>query len=1093
MDVAGVGHAAADLLGGEWSLQSLWAAIAPYSMWLAISAFLIALALSGFGKRVRSVIEEMFFTNWQLTLLGSAALILSLAGGWTTWDGMRNFTGEPVLSLMFTFGIHGVMLIVAWLIGESFATGMSSVPQRGYARATAPLLMVIGAAVLLLAIATVGAYAWSYGIAANTLITTLAVATALLIGTFLLLAFSGSDIVAPYTQALRIIIRNSMLWVMFIACMSTSVFFSFDSRFNVVFPQEERKRVADLRAQNQVTGILADIGGTITQRRLEQSEDLFKSQGWRDYDANLVKLATAAQTAQGEIEQYFVQQMEERRRGIAQQQERITTAQSGQIGLANKKLSLTDELSNTKAERPRLAAEYAQHKTELDTKRQEADAKRIEAMAEDRGVEGTGKVGKGQVYRERMGELGRLLDEIKIREERTRDAQRRLNAVESRVAQVERELTGIDGEIAKMKGEAQTAEMRIKAVEDASVTADGPKLDPARALLAFENARSEFRQEPNIERLAQVQQLCTQLNSAMSGTPATKERVRSIDCDPKQASEAAGVLFALNAGFKSFENNCSGGDKLAQHNDADGLFGFARKCLADSGLPSKDTDALRTKISFTELTRDDRAHRFVVSWNAFGDGNRLAYLALAIAIGIDSLIFMTGLFGANAVRSPLSDVPSSKARNAHQLEAVIETALLPDKYENANAVIDAMHPITPHDGFTAEVVLPDATGPGAQRVLKVLNAAATIGAVARDTARPHRYLVRGELFEFLSSVAKKAFESDKRYVDMAELERVVTVALLPRVGDNAETVLSYLHPIGEKHGFTGEIRLDEVLQEDRRTVRSALNAGATLERVQRAGSDARHYYIHGDFYKALARIRGRLLASAAPSARFGGVVQEHRPMIEGVGRQQPALTHSPAAEGTQTPAAKASATVDLDAFVTAKLLKSIGIEPRHYNLLLEPDIHDPAINAGKALDQLRDTLLGHELKLLEKRLQTALDATVRTLEPNLLDDVQHQTLTQANQRIHTLLPALMLTDKGPFEGLLREMIGKLQEAAAPDAGHRTEDHEMLQGLRMLEEKLAALDRQTPTSWFHVGNALLGYEEASVEMPRVASRGYHTKQ
>lgn len=131
MDVAGVGHAAADLLGGEWSLRSLWAAIAPYTLWLAIGAFLIALALSGFGKRVRSVIEDMFFTNWQLTLLGTAALVLSLAGGWTTWDGMRNFTGEPVLSLMFTFGIHGVMLIVAWLIGESFATGMNQRSASG--------------------------------------------------------------------------------------------------------------------------------------------------------------------------------------------------------------------------------------------------------------------------------------------------------------------------------------------------------------------------------------------------------------------------------------------------------------------------------------------------------------------------------------------------------------------------------------------------------------------------------------------------------------------------------------------------------------------------------------------------------------------------------------------------------------------------------------------------------------------------------------------------------------------------------------------------------------------------------------------------
>ncbi|HEX6611793.1 MAG TPA: hypothetical protein VF051_13525, partial [Hyphomicrobiaceae bacterium] len=215
--------------------------------------------------------------------------------------------------------------------------------------------------------------------------------------------------------------------------------------------------------------------------------------------------------------------------------------------------------------------------------------------------------------------------------------------------------------------------------------------------------------------------------------------------------------------------------------------------------------------------------------------------------------------------------------------------------------------------------------------------------------------------------------------------------------------------------------------------------------------------------------------------------------LEGAAPRQPALTHIPAEARTQAPAAKASASVDLDAFVTGKLLQSIGIDRRQYDLLLEPDIHDPAINAGKALDQLRETVLGHELRQLEKRLQAALDAAVQTIEPNLQDDVQHKSLAEANQRIHAMLPALMLTDNGPFEGLLREMIGKLQEAAAPDAGHRTEDHEMLLGLRGLEEKLGALDRQTPSSWFHVGNALLGYEESSVEMPRVASRGYHTKQ
>ena len=70
------------------------------------------------------------------------------------------------------------------------------------------------------------------------------------------------------------------------------------------------------------------------------------------------------------------------------------------------------------------------------------------------------------------------------------------------------------------------------------------------------------------------------------------------------------------------------------------------------------------------MNRDDKAHRFVVTWNAFLDGNRLAYLALVLAIGVDALVFMAGLFGAASVKSPLSDVPSFKARSAEQLQAV---------------------------------------------------------------------------------------------------------------------------------------------------------------------------------------------------------------------------------------------------------------------------------------------------------------------------------------------------------------------------------------------------------------------------------------
>ena len=266
------------------------------------------------------------------------------------------------------------------------------------------------------------------------------------------------------------------------------------------------------------------------------------------------------------------------------------------------------------------------------------------------------------------------------------------------------------------------------------------------------------------------------------------------------------------------------------------------KCLSDSGLPSQQTDELRTKISYAEMNRDDKAHRFVVSLNAFQDGNRLAYLALAIAIGIDSLIFMTGLFGANAVRSPLADVPSSKGRNSAQLEAIIENALLPDTLDNARATLNAMRPITNASGFMAEV-RPEMLDPHTERqVLGVLNAGSTISAVDYDEAAG-RYLVRAELYEFLSIVAKRSFEADKANIDLAELEKIVGVALLPDINQNAETVLHYMHPIDEDRGFTAEINLAEVI--DGAQAHGALDAERRRHaRTRAAGGQERRLLLH---------------------------------------------------------------------------------------------------------------------------------------------------------------------------------------------------------------------------------------------------------
>jgi hypothetical protein len=296
----------------------------------------------------------------------------------------------------------------------------------------------------------------------------------------------GGDISTPYVQSLRLIVKNAVLWVMFLASMAASVFFSFDSHFNAIFPAESRKRAAEIRTTSQIGGVISDIGALTQKRQIEEAERLFDTEGWKAYDKQLTSLGQTAQGAQGEIEKYFVQRMEERRRAIAQQQERVATAQSGQAGLAGK-VSLAEELSRLDRASD-AAAEYGQHQSELDAKAREIDAKRVEGLAEDRGVEGTLKQGKGPVYRQRQAELATLQDQHKIKQERTNDAKKRLTAVETRIAQIERELSTIDGDLAKLKGEARTAEQRFKAAE--AVSADDDAGSIPRVLPAFERARS---------------------------------------------------------------------------------------------------------------------------------------------------------------------------------------------------------------------------------------------------------------------------------------------------------------------------------------------------------------------------------------------------------------------------------------------------------------------------------------------------------------------------------------------------------------------------------------------------------------------------
>jgi hypothetical protein len=1072
--------------------------------------------------RLGKALEETMFSNWRLALLGATGIILSMASGYTTWDGMRNFTGEAVLSAMVTFGIQGVMLIVAWLIGESFAVGMNQQASRAQARGSFgldPMVANVLGAVVGIAL-FVAFLMWVLPSSTPPNLKSVAVGggwadwlkfsdkLVLVVVSLLALAFialfAASDLVQPYIQSTRVIIKNSVLWVMFLACAGTSVFFSFDSLFTAIFPQSERVRAAELRAQNQVSGILADIEQKITETRLEEAQNLFQSKGWQGYEGQLSQLAEQSRASASKIETYLNGQLEERNRAIKQQQERMTTAQGGQAGLAGRKVSLGDELNRLKGERPTLAADYGQKKADLDAKAIEVDAKRVEAMAEAGGVEGTGKEGKGPMYRQRMDELGKLQAAIKIGEERANDAKKRLATVETRITQIEREQAALDGDLAKLKGEAETAEQRIKLTQEQLPSDAGARIDPSRIAPAFENARATFRQEPTADNLAKVQQLCTQIYTAMAtATPDTKKQVAGIDCDPKQAAEAASVVFALNAGTDVFTKSCKGGEKLAALNSTDALFGFSRKCLSDSGLPSKETDQLRTKINFIELNRDDKAHRFVVTWNAFQDGNRLAYLALGIAIAIDSLVFMSGLFGANAVRSPLSDVPSFKARTAQQLESTINAALGKMPYDTAALVLNAMRPMTNTEGFSASVTLDGLDRPTADRIRVVLTAGADIHAVEAVSQNPEKYRVRGELREYLSSVCDRHFRTDKSLGERARLEHVLATALKPHIQEHADIVIGHLSPIKPVDGFTSTVSLAELADAyEARIVRRVMNAGSTLQAVTPDKTETARFYVRPDLYEALLMLsantprsalyaseRDRFYAELEGAQRrgigYGGALDEAVPRVAGPA-QMPRIS-GPSAAAIQpadlpaflagnvpavSPEAAQNDQERLRGFV-ANFVSALGIDPAQF-FGMHGSAFGAAAAASEAFARVRraNMLLDNELTQRDEQVRGTVDNAFYGLESGLdaSDSLGRQLLKDAFQDIDHNWDVLMLLPGGPYERVLLELVQALEPEAA-DGSLTQKELALFVAAKDLRSALTATPRQSETDWSRINQAL----------------------
>jgi hypothetical protein len=233
-----------------------------------------------------------------------------------------------------------------------------------------------------------------------------------------------------------------------------------------------------------------------------------------------------------------------------------------------------------------------------------------------------------------------------------------------------------------------------------------------------------------------------------------------------------------------------------------------------------------------------------------------------------------------------------------------------------------------------------------------------------------------------------------------------------------------------------------------------LTAGSSLRVVRRDKRERDRYYVHGELYKALARIRARsLIASSAEQAAWGGRLEANRPIAGDDGRLLAGLDRP----------APSPASDELLRQFRETLLEALGLGPSALDRLREPGIAGQALAAANALKLQAPTHhgLNEQLKLVESENKRALETARGTLAAHFAHDGHAlDLLNQSVADINRLLPALALLPDG---GLFDRVVTALEEALAENALSGDEDL-LLKRLRKLKSELDTMDWSDRRAW-----------------------------
>lgn len=799
-----------------------------------------------------------FAGNWRLLILAAASFVLSLASGWTTWDGMSNFTRAPVLSLLISVGIQGVMLISAWMLGEALVNRFRASQSR---KTWSYVLAAAAAAAGLLLLARDAGSTWAgWATSVDTAsISHLALLAALCIAALAIIAVrTKRGPAAPGSS--HSAVNTLTLSLMLLVCMATSVFFSFDSLFAAVFPTAERERASKIRALSEGNKILAEVIATAQHEQLTGKARVLGSSAWREYASRIDTLGTRLGKAEAALKEKAVvltaQVRNQSQQTRSRQIEVDLAKEQAERDEARSKQLLEERRNETAALRSSLAA----LDKEIFETAQQITSKEGEAHAEELGIGATNKPGRGRQYQT----ITTSLEQLRIAQKRLESGKVLYSA---KAAALTAEIDGMEKQLL-----AKTVSARQLAAQSAEKPPQPEDIDPgviekgqialSEQTAALSAARLEFEQTVTEAALEGLERACKSATDAVSTAMPGEPVSVGTPCSPKDVQIESAQLYAVTAGLDGLPSYCRASARNADAEPSiDDLLSQARECLQRTSLPAPLAAALSRRIDGLDRNRDDKAHRFIVTMNAFADGNRLAYLALAIALCIDGLVFVSGLLAAATRASPFTSLPDALGHTVAGADRIVRCALLPEPSRTARATLAQCKPISAAGadagtGWTHEVAIDARHAPDVSHLNRVIGAAAAIGAAKTIAGQDGRYVLRRELVEFLSL---HVTHSDTHEAPDGDRNARMIAAIGRDAERSARTIVNKMRPTAPDGDYVTEITLQDVPRDLRSEVLRTLNAAALGGGVKPAGpaQDANKtsvYLLHREVAGYLLRV-----------------------------------------------------------------------------------------------------------------------------------------------------------------------------------------------------------------------------------------------